>query len=96
MDDTEEILSIVRIDSGLSADRAIHHCKQGRRNLDVRNTAMINRRDESGDVADHSAAETDYERQPIQSCGNHLLADHAGLLERLRFLACWNRDQHRF
>ena len=53
---------------------------------------MINRRDKSGDVADHSATKTDNEGLAIQSRDNHLLANHAGLLECLRFLASWNRD----
>ena len=53
---------------------------------------MINRRDKSGDITDHAATKTDNERLAIQSRGNHLLANRAGLLERLRFLASWNRD----
>ena len=56
---------------------------------------MIDRRDESGEITNHAAPETDYERLPIQSCGNHLLTNCASLLERFRFLASWNRDQCR-
>ena len=56
---------------------------------------MINRRDKSGDITDHAAPKTDDKRLPVQSGGNHLLADRAGLLECLRFLASRNSDQRR-
>jgi hypothetical protein len=44
---------------------------------------MINRRYESGDITDDAAAETDYERLPVQSSGEHLRANCTGLLECL-------------
>ena len=61
----------------------------------MRNAAVINRRDKSGDIADHAAPETDDKRLAIQSGSNHLLANRAGLLERFRFFARRNRDQRR-
>src|SRR4029077_17706730 len=88
----DQIFSVTRVDSRLPADRAIHNCKKRRRDLNMRNTAMINRRDESGDVTDHAATETDDERFAIQSSSDHLLANCSDLLERFRLLACWNRD----
>src|SRR5215469_8080916 len=92
---TEQIFAVTRIDSSLSANRAIHHRKQRRRNLDMRNPAMINRRDESGDVTDHAATETNYKGLSIQPRGNHLPANCADLIERLRFLASGNCNQYR-
>ena len=60
----------------------------------MRNAAVINRRHESGNIANHSAAKTNDERLPVQSCSDHLIANRAGLLKRLRFLARRNRDQN--
>lgn len=61
----------------------------------MRNTAMINRSDESRDIANDSAAEPDDERVSIQPGRNHLIANHAAVFERFRFLASRNRDQRR-
>ena len=60
----------------------------------MRNPAMINRRYESGDIADHSAAEADDKRFSVKPRADHLIANHAGLRERFRFLASGNRDQN--
>src|SRR5262249_16886657 len=57
---TDQIFSVDSIHSGLSADRAIDHCKQRRGNLNMRNAAMINRCDKSGDITNHAAPEADY------------------------------------
>ena len=56
---------------------------------------MKNRRDESGNIADHSAAKTNDKRLPIQSGSDHLIANRTCLRERLRFLARGNRDERR-
>jgi hypothetical protein len=61
----------------------------------MRDASVINRRDESGNVADHSATKTNDKRLPIQSGGDHLIANRAGLLESLRFLTRGNCDQWR-
>ena len=61
----------------------------------MRNAAVINRRHESRNIANHSAAETHDERLAIESRRDHSVANRAGLLKRLRFLARWDRDQCR-
>ena len=61
----------------------------------MRNAAVINRSDESGDVADHSAAKADNERLSVESRRDHLIANRAGLLKRLRFFAGGNFDENR-
>ena len=48
---------------------------------------MENRRDEPRHIADHSAPQPNDERLSIQPRRDHLIANRAGLLERLRFLA---------
>ena len=90
-----QIFAIACVHSGFSADGAVHHCQQRRRNLDMRNAAVINCRDESRNIADHSAAETDHKRLPVHSRSNHPVANCSDLRERLRFFAGRNRDQHR-
>src|SRR5437762_14252604 len=61
----------------------------------MRNAAMVNCRDKSGDIADHAAPETNDERLAIQSRSDHLIANRAGLFECLRFLSRWNRAHRR-
>jgi hypothetical protein len=56
---------------------------------------VIDRCDESGNVADHASSEPDDKRLPIQPGSDHLVTNRAGLLERLRFLPRGNCDQGR-
>ena len=93
MERADQIFPGARINTGLSANRAVRHGKQSRGNLDVGNATVINRRDKSGDITDHAAPKTDYERLTVQSSGNHLLADRSGLLKCLRFLTRRDSDQ---
>ena len=50
-----------RVYRGFPANGAVDLREQGRRHLHIRNSAMINRRDKSGEVAHHSAAQGDEE-----------------------------------
>src|SRR6266550_786893 len=93
MNCAEQIFSVPRVHSSFSTDRAVHHCKQSGGNLHMRNAAVINRCDESGNVADNSAAKTNHKRLPVKPSSDHLIANCASLLERFRLLACRNRDQ---
>src|SRR5205809_4957154 len=93
MEDADQILSIARVYSGFPADRAVNHRKQRGWNLDMRNTAVINRRHETRDVSNHPAAEAYHERFSVKSRLDHPVANRACFLKRLRFLARWNRDQ---
>ena len=45
------------VDRGFSANGAVHLREQRRRHLDIRNSAMINRRDKSREIAHHAAAQ---------------------------------------
>src|SRR5215471_1050072 len=95
MESADQILPIARIHSRFPPDRTVHHCQQSGWNLDMRDAAMINRRHESRNVADHSSAKTDYKRLAVKPRCDHPVANRASLLERLRFLACWDCDQGR-
>ncbi len=95
MENADQIFPRARVHSGFPADRAVNHRQQRGWNLDMRNTAVINRRHESRNVANHPAAETNDKRLAIKSRCNHPVANRAGLLKRLRFLARRNCDQCR-
>src|SRR6266403_2185223 len=53
----DEILAARMVDAGFTAHGGIHLCQQGRRQLHVADAALIARRGETRDVADHSAAQ---------------------------------------
>ena len=95
MESADQIFPGARIHSGFAADRAVHHGQQRCWNLDMRDAAVINRRDESRNVADHPATETNDKRLAVKSRRDHPIANRAGLLKRLRFFARRNRDQSR-
>ena len=61
----------------------------------MRNFSLKNCRDKSREIANDPAAKPDDKRLSIQALRNHLVANCAGLLERLRLLACRNRDENR-
>src|SRR2546426_12010412 len=92
---TDQIFPVARVYSSFSTDRAVHHCEQSGGNLHMRNVAVINRCDKSGNVTDNSAAETNNKRLSVEPSSDHLVANTADLRERLRFLASWNHDQCR-
>src|SRR5436309_8726364 len=60
----------------------------------MRYAAVINRRHKSGNITDHSAAETNYRRLTIKSGGDHSVANRAGLLQCFGCFTCRNRDQN--
>ena len=95
MEGADQIFPGARIHTGFAADRAVHHCQQRGWNLDMRNAAVINRRHESRNIANHSSAKTYDKRLAVKSRRNHLVANRAGLLKRLRFFARRNGDQSR-
>ena len=95
MESADQIFPGARIHTGFSADRAVHHCQQRGWNLDMRNAAVINRRHESRNIANHPATETNDKRLAVKSRRDHPVANRADLLKRLRFLARRNRDQRR-
>jgi hypothetical protein len=58
MESADQIFPGARVHSGFPADRAVHHSEQRCWNLNVRDAALIDRRHESRNIADHSAAKT--------------------------------------
>ena len=56
MEGADQVLAERMIDADLAADRAVHLRQQRRRHLDDRDAAEERRGRESGDVADHAAA----------------------------------------
>src|ERR1051325_10466743 len=91
----EEVLARARVHRGLATDRAVYHREQSSRNLDVRDAAVKNGGDKSGEIADHAAAQPDDERLSIYPGSDQLLATRAGLFERLRAFASRNDDARR-
>src|SRR4029453_15406536 len=78
MESADQIFPCARIHTGFSADRAVHHRQERCWNLNVWNSAVINRRHEARNVADHPAAETNDERLSVQSSRDHLIANRSG------------------
>src|SRR5262245_61246018 len=95
METADQILPRPRVHSGFSADGAVYHSQQRCWNLDMRDAAMINRRHESRNVANHSATKTYNKRLAVKSRRDHPVAYSTGLLQRLRLFPCWNGDQRR-
>ena len=60
MKGADQILAARRVDGGLAADRRIHLRQQGRRDLDEVDAALVDRRGEARQIADHAAAEGDH------------------------------------
>ena len=70
-----QILAKLDVHAGFAADRAVDHCQQRRRNLNVRNAAMENGSNKSRNVADDSAPEAENKRPPIEAGRDHFVAN---------------------
>ena len=64
---SDHVLAERVIDAGLAADRRIHLREQRRRHLHERHPALVDRRGEAGDVADHAAAERHERRRALRA-----------------------------
>ncbi len=62
----DQILAMRHIDAGLAADRTVDLRQKGRRNLQERHAAQQDRGGESGQVADHAAAEGEQRRRSFR------------------------------
>ena len=82
MNCSDQVFSGSGVHTRLPTDGTVHHGQKRGWDLHVRNSPMINRPDESRNISDHAAAEPDDKRPPIQSGGDHLIANRARLLER--------------
>ena len=89
----DQIFPRGRVHRGFPADRAIDLREQRRRHLHIGNSAVINRRGKSREIAHHSAARGHEERRTIKARLAHPIADRFGLRQRFRFFARGNRDQ---
>ena len=56
MNHADQIFPGLQIDSGFSTNRAVDHCEQRRRNLNMRNAPLENGSDKSRNVTDHATA----------------------------------------
>src|SRR5439155_24293671 len=93
MESADQIFPGGCIHTSFAADRAVHHCQESGWNLDMRNAPMVDRRHESRNVANHSAAEPYDKRMAVKARRDHPVANRADLAKRFRFLARRNRDQ---
>ncbi len=66
MERADHVLSERVIDAGLPAHRRVDLRKQRRRHLHERHAALIDRRGETGEVADDAAAERDQRRRRVR------------------------------
>ena len=78
------------IDRNLPANTGVHLRKEARRQLDEGDAAHIGRRNESGKIAHHAAAECKDRRAPIQPQLNRACVDHIRLRKALGTLPCRN------
>ena len=95
MNCSDQVFSGAGVHTRLPTDGAVHHGQKRGWDLHVRNSPMINRRDESRNISDHAAPESNDKRLSIQAGGNHLITNRSGLLKCLRFLARWDCDRRR-
>ena len=70
MERADEILPTGMVDAGLAADGGVDLREQGRRDLDVGDSALIARRRKSGSVADDSAAQCNDRRVAPEAIGD--------------------------
>ena len=77
MERADAVLAVWKVDSGLSADGRVHHCKQRGRRLDERDSAHVSRGNEARQVAGDSAAKRDYERPAVKPGLQALLGKHS-------------------
>ena len=71
----EQVLALRRIDAGLAADGGIHLRQQRGRHLHEIDAAAQDRRRETGEIADHAAAERDDEIVALDLRCDQRLAD---------------------
>ena len=89
----EQIFARDQIYSGLAADRGVHLGQQRGGNLNHRNTAHEDRRQESGDVADDAAAERDDHARPVAAGCDHLFGQSFHFGQSLFGLAARERRE---
>ena len=91
----DQILSGWMVDRGLSAHAGIDLGEQAGRDLDERHPAAERGRGEAGQVADHSAAQREERRVPLQAFVHQLVVQEGEPRQVLVLLAGGNLDHHR-
>ena len=95
MERADEVLAAREIDTGLAAERRVHHRQQARGNDDERDAAMPGRRQESGEISRHAAAKRHDDRVPPGSERQQPVLEPCLGLARLGSLAGRKRDERR-
>ncbi len=89
----DKVFACLQIDAGLAADGRVNLCQQSCRNLHHRNATHESRREESADIADDSAAESEQYRVTICACAHHLFRQFLKLRERFCALAIGHDEE---
>src|SRR5206468_2194013 len=71
---SQQVLACAKICAGLATNRRIYLRKQSGRNLKQLDASHVHRREESGEVADYSAPESDHGSIAIRAFGRHALS----------------------
>ena len=95
MERSGEVLSGLQIHARLAADRTVDLCDDGRGDLDERDTPLVDRGDETGEIADHPATQGNDERTPIESGTGHTVEQGFGRGEAFRRFPGADGQKHR-
>src|SRR5437762_2152181 len=79
----DEVFSRCGVDAGLTTHRCVDHREESRWYLNVRHAAHERRRDETGEIADHAAAECDHCRVATELGRKHFIGQPGPRLSRL-------------
>ena len=88
----EKVLAVPRVNAGLAAHRAVDLGEQRRRHLDERQPPQSGRRRETGEIADHAAAERDHRGAALDTRVEQRVGDACIALQRLRAFAARHGD----
>ena len=88
-----QIFARLQVNADLSADGAVHLRQQGRRYLHERDAAQISRRDKSGQIADHAAAQRDNKRFSFEPVHRQLVITALNRFQALGTFTGRNHDQ---
>ena len=95
MEGADQVLATRVIDGGLAAHSRIHLRQQRRRHLHERHAALVAGRGETGQVADHAAAEGEHRAVAPEAVGDQDIEHARGVGERLVGLAVRQYDFQR-
>jgi hypothetical protein len=96
VEDADQVLAGLGVDTGLAADGRVDHPEQGGRHVDQPDAPHPGGRDETGQVGDRAAAEPDDRAPPVQADAAEDLPAEAGDGQRLAVLRVRDLDPVRF